>query len=289
MNKGFAPLLLIVFVFAAIGLVAVGYFLGTGNLPTVENVAQHNTTTKASATPASTIKPYTGKPQKNTLYLGEYENNEVIFQLSNSPTDNPEHGGYFAKADGSGGPLTDFRNIVEPKVVWKGVEGEKLVGTADFLKQDENLYVAIILTDTNSDQPDFPWGVRLVVTDLTTGVTSNIWERIFGSQKYGNAGGAGYNLRLSDDGKYLATDLAACYACDGGIEGTLVINLETKAEKYIPQIGNLNFDTENGEFTFQKLAAFKEACEIGGGYGCDENNEREVMKPSGTVYTEPLP
>ena len=287
-SYGFAPLLVIVFLFVAVGLVATGYFLGTNKLtPVITN--QPSPSDDANASPGSTIQPVTGKPEKNTLYLGTMGNETVLFLLANYETSNPEYIGSVTYADGRGEGNIDFRDIEEPKLIWESSSVQRIEGPTSFVIQGNTMYTSVILAEINTDNYSYPWSNTIVRINLSTGASKDIWNHRFGLGNYDQASGAAYTLRLSGDGKYLAMEMAVCYACDGGLAGTLIINTETMQEKYLPMIGNLEFNTSNDTFSYQKLAPFKEACGPGEEYGCDENREREVMKPAGETITEQLP
>ncbi len=106
--------------------------------------------------------------------------------------------------------------------------------------------------------------------------------------KYKGAGGATTANKVSPDNNFLVLSMDDCFACEGAEAGLIIINIQTKTEKYFPKIGNVQFNLQDNAFTYQKLTPFKEPCGEPGP-GCNPDNTRTVYKPFGQVYTEKLP
>ena len=125
----------------------------------------------------------------------------------------------------------------------------------------------------------------LLQIDMNGSSAKEIWTNNIGSKKYPKAEGATYLEQVADD-KYVAFSIDDCYACSGSPVGTIILNINTKNEKYYEMIGDLQFNLEANSLSYKKLSPFQEPCEPGP--SCD-NGQRKVMKPAGQTFTENLP
>ena len=152
-----------------------------------------------------------------------------------------------------------------------------------FDSKKSTLYVVLDFEDPSGNYPKIVQKAYKI--NLSSLEKEQLWLHKIGDDKYPEGGPAGIDKVI--DNKYLIFWLGICYNC-GGFDphGSVLLNIETKQEKYLGKVGNFNFDLSNNIVTYQNLTPFDEACNSGP--GCLDG-ERTIYKPSGQIYTETLP
>lgn len=286
----------------AVGLVLVSglYFLNlksaskpNNQQPTKpNNVTPTDQTIQTSPTSPATQEVIT-VPEKNTLYLGTYNGTDAIFltdeekQKYFDPSAVPKTSPYIGELQmvgGGGYTPFDFKKLQNPK---KMFSSSKKIHSINSFKLNNSKSVAYVaLNYGNEVNGQYP-GLTNKIVQIKLGslISSEIWSNEVGSNKYEGGKGVVYVETTTED-KFLTFWIASCYACEGGPAGTVILNIDTKKEKYFKDIGNIQFDVAGNTFSYQKLAPFQEPCDPSP--GCD-NGQRTVMKPAGQTFTEILP
>lgn len=300
MQKGFTALFILVGLVILIVVVAGAYWLEISKNQLNPSQNQQVTSTAQPTTPSTPGSSTTNSqldviPQANVLYLGIYEGMEAIFVTNSKLSEYFEGGvkktspstGTLVKLEGGGLSPFDYKNLKNPKKLLALTTNVQQINN---LKLGENkmfIYLSIMLeTKTSNLYPDNLTNhiYRINLNNLTS---DDLWSHDLSPNKYKGASGAAYVKGFSTDNNYLVLSVFGCYACEGSEAGELVLNNQTKDEKYYEKIGNVQFNLSEGTFTYQKLAPFKEPCDPSP--GCDSDNTRTVYKPSGQVFTEKLP
>jgi hypothetical protein len=276
------------------------YWLGMSRNQTNPSQSQQVTSTinpQVSSTPSS--NPANSQPdvvpQSNVFYLGNYDGSEAIFVTNSKLSEYFEAGvkktspsiGMLQKFDGSGLSPFDYKNLKTPKKILTLSYNVQQINNLKLSSDRSFVYLSIMLeTKTSNLYPDNLTNhiYRINLNKLTS---DDLWSHDMSPNKYKGAGGAAYVKSISKDNNNLVLSIFGCYACEGREAGELILNNQTKNEKYHEKIGNVQFNLNGGAFTYQKLAPFKEPCDLGP--GCDSDNTRTVYKPSGQVFTEQLP
>lgn len=221
-------------------------------------------------------------PETNTLYLGTYNGKEVVFLLTEQKANS--NIGWLQTSESGADTAFDFKKLQNPKKIFSS---SKKIHSINSFALNQSKTVAYVVVnygvDLNGPQPGLT--NTIIQTKLNTMTTSEIWSNEIGSKKYEGGGGAAYLDMVVGD-KFLTFWIASCYACEGGPAGTVVLNINSKREKYFQDIGNIQFEIASNTFSYQKLAPFQEPCDPSP--GCD-NGQRTVMKPTGQIFTENLP
>jgi len=293
---------MILSVVLAVGLVLVSG-LHTLSLKNTSNSNNQQITQPNSITPtgkaiqASPASPVTQEavttPVKNTLYLGIYNGADAIFLTDEEkqkyfdpdavPRTNP-YIGELQMAGGGGYTLFDFKELQSPKRIFSS--SQKIHSVNSFKLNNSKGVAYVSLNYDAKVNSQYPGLVnKIIQIKLDTLVSSEIWSNEVGSNKYEGGKGVAYIETVTED-RFLTFWIGSCYACEGGPAGTVILNIDTKKEKYFKDIGNIQFNITNNTFSYQKLALFQEPCDPGP--GCD-NGQRTVMKPAGQSYTENLP
>lgn len=298
MQKGFTVLYILVGLVILVVVVAGAYWLGISKNQLSPSQNQQVTGT---VQPTITSGPNTTNsqldiiPQANVLYIGTYEGVEAIFVTNSKLSEYFEAGvkktnpsiGTLQKLEGSGLSPFDYKNLKDPKKILVLSNNVQQINNLKLSKDRISVYLSIMLeTKTSNLYPDNLTN-HIYGINLSNLISNDLWSHDLSPNKYKGASGAAYVKAVSDDNNYLVLSVFGCYACEGSEVGELVLNNQTKNEKYYEKIGNVQFNPSEGTFTYQKLAPFKEPCDPSP--GCDSDNTRTVYKPSGQVFTEKLP
>lgn len=271
-----------------LGLVISGiYILNLNNKLTVVNQppisnSEFKTTVTPSPIASSPILSQIDNPEMNALYLGTYNSKEAVFFLTEQKANS--NIGWLQISESGADTAFDFKKLQNPKKIFSS--SKKIHSINSFILNKPKTVAYIVVNygvDMNGPQPGLTNAIVQIRLDTLS--TNEIWSNEIGSKKYEGAGGAAYLDTVAED-KFLTFWVASCYACEGGPAGTVILNINTKKEKYFRNIGNIQFSIANNTFSYQKLAPFQEPCDPSP--GCD-NGQRTVMKPSGQSYTENLP
>ena len=231
-------------------------------------------------------------PEKNTLYFGTYNNDQKLFFTN---TDIQERGS--APYDGflfqQTGDNFDFRKLSGFKKIFSS--DRKIESINDFVLNDAQNVIYVSLQIDNQNGQNYPNNEsnKVFQIDLRSLAVQEVWSRDIGvrSEKYPNVDGPAYLNKIAGD-KYLVLDMYGCFACGGGdhFEGMIVLNLATKAEKYLayPNIGNIRFNLANQTFSYQKLAPVADPCDHSDSIEC-QGIRITAYKPSGAPMNERLP
>jgi hypothetical protein len=190
------------------------------------------------------------------------------------------------KSDQSGEQPFDYRKLNNPRRLDPAFKfNMQDIVSLKFTDDKKMLYVSVNLEEKpNSQYPDNLVN-RVFQIDLIALSVKDVWSNEVGSNKY-PAKGVAAVISVGDN-KYMDLQLGECYACGGHNQTKhIVVNLTTKAEKYMEMVGNIQFNIPEGEFSYQKLSEAKEPCEPGP--GCD-NGQMAFLKPTGATYKEKLP
>lgn len=293
-QAGFTVVLGLLIVIIVCGLLFAGYYLGRSSLSS-ENSNSQTPQEKTEETSLSQEPDKT--PMPNALYLGKFKGEDSVF-VTNSDLGKYHIDGV-AKFSENIGSVTSIMGYGESPVDYKSLQNPQKILSLSFdvlqinnIKFTDNkkyIYLSIMLVTMPSKQYPDDVTNHIYRVDLNNFKSEELWSHDMSPDKYKNAGGATYIREVSSDNNFFASDIAQCFACDGGKAGMIVVNTQTKKEKYFEDIGNIKFDLDKKIFTYQKLAPFKEDCGPESGQGCDENNERTLLKPSGQTYSEALP
>lgn len=299
MQKGFSVIYVVVGILV-IGLVAGGaYWLGTAknqyNTQTQHTTTTNQTKTQSSPVPTATSTQTDTIPQKNTVYLGTYQGIDTIFITNNELGKYSEGGvvkfssymGSWKLSAGVAQYPSDYRDLQNPKKIL--VLQSEVLQNNNFLLTDNKKFIHISIMLTTKTSNPYPDNLANYVyrVNLDNLQSEKLWTHDMSPNKYKGAGGATEINKISSDNNFLVLAIYDCFACEGTEVGLIIINTQTKAEKYLPKIGNVQFHLQDGTFTYQNLAPTKEPCQ--NAPGCDSDNTRTVYKPSGQVFTEKLP
>lgn len=231
-------------------------------------------------------------PQENTLYLtknptGEqsifYTNKEEqrVFNSANVET-RDEYKGEIRSANGVGSEV-NYKTLISPRKLF--AVPDPILGVQIKANQsDENLYIAVTTYNGAQTYPDSDETIYRY--NLKSNTNQQVWKHVVGSTKYPNAGGNA-GIEQIVDNNYLVLPIDHCYACEPAQVGIIIVNITTGKETYLQDIGDVEIKPKENVFTYKKLAEFKEPCDPG--YGCDDNGQRSVDKPSGPTLTAKLP
>lgn len=266
-------------VFALIALVGV-YLLGKKS---AENNSANNSNFISPTISQTNISPEPMPdtiPQSGAIYLATYQGKNVIFFRSVSSKG--EYIGEIRNEDGSGNTDIDYRNLEKPIRVslTSGLAGFESVN--DFVLEGKEVYLDILIENSSSTYPNLDNIVYKI--SLKNNSSTEIWRNQVGSSKYSGVKGASYLDQAS--GNYIVINLVNCYACEGSEVGKVILNIVTKKEAYLEDIGNVKINASANTFTYQKLGETKEACEPSP--GCNDG-ERTFMKPMGETLSAKLP
>lgn len=245
-----------------------------------------NQSSKESASPDKV-------PQQNTIYLGQYQGKESLYVTSStlnkfhvdgvkksSPTT-----GELKQLDGTNLSQFNYQDLTNPRKILTFNPNEELVNLQNFtLDLQNNLLFAMVNSLTPSkDDPDLTQKLYQVnLSDLTS---KQIWNYRIDDIIYPKKGA--FSILVTAADKYIVLSFGNCYTCGGsGSEGIVVINLETKEDKYLGKVGNIKINLNNKSISYQNLAETFEPCDFG--QGCDDG-KIIVYKSSGEVLTSTLP
>jgi hypothetical protein len=232
-------------------------------------------------------------PEKKTVYLGTYEGKDAIFVTDDNKQVYYEQGGVekrsefvgeLVMSDGTAKIPSNFSELIKPKKLFTQTDLDRVFS----LKLNENktvAYIAMILTKNIQDNP-YNLSNMLIQINVNNLASSVLWVNDMLSKKYDNANGPAYVDSVVND-KYMIVGLGSCYACGGGVAGNLVLNIATRNEKYLSDVGSIQINIPSNNFTYQKLATFNEPCNSVGP-DCS-NGQKTVVRPDGQVFTETLP
>ncbi|MFH0864437.1 MAG: hypothetical protein V1858_05130 [Candidatus Gottesmanbacteria bacterium] len=244
-------------------------------------------------------------PKENSLYLGTYEDKEVIF-YTNSHANQGGSGTGGVKVES--GPYTgamaavgtkslgysnpyDFRKLQNPRMI--ATDFPNLIGLAVSAMRNGNdaIYVSLML-DLGVPEPNYV--NKIYKIDLQNVTNKEVWSNKLTkeSNKYTVDGFAGAADILQVEDKYLVLSLGLCFNCSPYSlkEGILIINTDTGKEKFLGMVGDVKISS--GGFSYRKLSGFKEPCPTDTAYCLDADETgkfRTVYKPSGELITETLP
>lgn len=251
----------------------VGYYLGSNKNKEVSNITSNSLST---LTPTNT-EPSGSAPVKNALYLAKYNGKQGIFSTDSSGGD--YYKGRILYADGA--DFVSYKDLQNPvKILDDGAEVQ------NFEIHGDLIYVALFESNDSDVYPMFDE----IVYKITIGKEdkTEVWRNQVGVKRYTGSMGWGL-IDEAQNGNFLIMSMISCYACEGGEVGKLVINMKTRKEKYLEDIGNIKIYEDNNSFTYQKNAPFIEKCPATGDPRCDEKGELTMYKPTGETFTEPLP
>lgn len=299
MQKGFTAVYILIGFFVLLIVTGGAYWFGTVKNQYNPQIQQTTTTnptkTQSSPVPTSTSTQTDAIPQENTVYLGTYQGIDTIFITNNELGKYYEGGvekfssykGSWRLSSGVGQYPSDYKDLQNPKRIL--VLQSEVLQDNNFLLTDDKkfIYLSIMLkTKTANPYPDNVTN-HVYRVNLDNLQSEELWTHDMSPNKYKGAGGATTINKISPDNNFFVLSIYNCFACEGTEAGLIIINTQTKAEKYFPKIGNVQFNLQDGTFTYQNLAPTKEPCQ--NGPGCDSDNTRTVYKPSGQVFTEKLP
>jgi hypothetical protein len=130
---------------------------------------------------------------------------------------------------------------------------------------------------------------QLIAVNLIDLASPTVWQRQINTpdSRYPKFDGAGFPQSASDDGKYVAISMWACYFCGGSqTYYTTVLNVLTKKESIIGEAGNVKFNLAASKFTYNKLQNHTQTCTPGP--FCEDGTEI-VVKADGEEITAALP
>ncbi len=231
-------------------------------------------------------------PLKNTIYLGQYENEYFIFYTDNdkqkyfengSEKTSPMIGNLIGRSRGFNS--FDYNKLQNPIRIYTFQYPNKLNTIGSILLAEDNsyLYISNIFIDQN--KPSAGQINEVFRVNILDKKMDFLWSRKIWDDKYGDKRGAAH-IDFQIDNKFLVLQINICYECDASNYGALILNLTTKAEKYLGEVGDININPSNNTFTYRKLANTTEACT--GSYNC-VNGSRVVKKPAGDTLMGNLP
>lgn len=292
-QKGLSPIIILLI----IAVIAIGaFYLGKSyNKPSIEQTTQ-STETSSEENGNQTVEITNDSiPKPNTIYLGAYQGKEVAFvtnkELGKYYEEDTEKfseykGSWVLSSDIHQAP-TDFKDLQNPRRILSLSSDVQQINNFKLSEDKKFIYLSIMLkTKTTNPYPDNVTN-HIYRVNFSTLKDEELWVHDMSPEKYKNAAGATTSNKISSDNNYLVLSIYGCYACESSEAGLIILNNQTKKEKYFEKIGNVQFNLNEKTFTYQKLAPFKEPCDFGP--GCDNDNTRTVYKPSGEVFTETLP
>lgn len=300
-QKGFAPLILLIGLIIIIGIVGGTYYLETiKNHSSTQNLQPTlipQASTLSSSVPTSTAPQTDAIPQENTIYLGKVngidavfftnKKNQQYFEPGAIPKTSPNVGA-LEKVDGTGNQPFEYNKLQNPRKILTVSSNIQQVNNLKFDNNRTFLYLSLMLETNTTNQYPNNLTNHIYKINLDTLASEDLWSHDMWVNKYKGADGAAYMKEITPDNSYLVLSIDNCFACSGVEAGLLILNNQTKNEKYFKSIGNIQFNLNDGTFTYQKLFPVKEPCSEPGPE-CDSDNTRTVYKPSGQVYTEKLP
>lgn len=304
-QKGFAPIFIVIGVLIIGGLVVGAYYFGRSinkvELPINKEqpTPSHQVTQSSQDTDDTQVENVTpdAVPKPNALYLGKYQGQDAVFVTNGELGKYYEQGvekfsenkGSWIFSSGIGQQPSDYKDLQNPRRILSLSNDVLQINNFQFSDDRKFIYLSIMLkTKTSNPYPDNVTNhiYRVNVNNLKE---EELWVHDMSPGKYKNAGGATTINKVSSDNNYLVLSIYDCFACEGSEAGLIILNNQTKKEKYFEKIGNVQFNLQGKVFTYQKLAPSKVPCGSEGGPGCDENNQRTVYKPVGEVLAETLP
>lgn len=290
-QKGIALLVVLLFIFSIAVTAVLGYKFGKGT----DNTKQAKTTPTPSASARVVITNKTPESVKvnledNALYLGEDEGDDAIFytneRIRTGYQSNNLTVGVLSTTNTDKGPY-DFKKLANPKKII--AVGGEVSHVMNFKKSGDSQFIFISLITRTPSSLATSENYRNIIYKVNVEKlqSEKIWENEIGKDKYGEAKGAAKIENLSSNNLFLLLDIFGCHLCEAtSSQGKLVLNIESKKEKFLEDIGNVNFQQNEGKFTFQKLVSQEESCD--GGFFCF-NGKTTVEKPSGETLSENLP
>lgn len=228
-------------------------------------------------------------PQGDSLYLGVYQGKDALFITDKEKQKYHDTGavsitdpmvGELTMADGSRRIPFNFKELINPRKLLS----DPIYSVESFSMDSSRSTGYISLLYLTNDKKDLL--NKILQVKLSNLSVNELWSNTIGSDKYPK--GKGYVLIDQVIGeKYLTLTIISCYACEGSPVGTIVLNINSKEEKYYEMVGDMQFNLQGNTLTYKKLSPFKEACEPSP--GCGNNGERTVFKPAGDVLTDTLP
>ncbi len=274
------------------GLVLIGglyiFRLKDTNVASLQQINEPVQAPPASAPSAEVVTT----PVENTLYLGTYNNSAAIFftneekqeYFENGVPNTSEYIGDISMADNSGIAPFDFKKLQSPRRIF--TSSQKIHSENNFVLNESDDLAYVSLNYEIEDDREFPNLInRIIQIKLDTLESTEVWSNKIGSNKYEGGEGPVY-LRANIGDKFLISEIINCYECEGSPAGTIILNTNTKQEKFFSNIGNIQFNIQDNTFSYQKLASLQESCNPSP--VCD-NGKKTVMKPAGQIYTEDLP
>lgn len=251
----------------------------------IQNKESENTTVDTPSTVDLT-------PQKNSIYLGTYLNRKALFLTDETKQRYYENGesktspyiGALTLDDTSGISQFDYQKLENPKkIIANSVESIININNFIFSNNQDIVYVSLNYAKEGHPYPNAL--NRILQISMDDNSTKEIWSNDIGSEKYANGKGPVY-LEQAIGNRYVIFNILSCYACEGSLIGTVVLNISTKAERYYQMIGNVKIDLDTNLISYKKLEPFQEPCEPSP--GCNDG-QRTIMKPAGQVFTDTLP
>lgn len=233
-------------------------------------------------------------PEENTLYLTTYRGEDQIFFTnkthqtffdpgSSSARESP----YVGESDTSNGGRNfevDFTELSNPKKIYSVTQEIDYVSGFKLNNAKNIVYISFAYFNKLDDS--YPGTIdKIIKIKLDTLSTSEFWSNEVSSKKYEGAEGSAVINTVADD-RYMTIKLFDCYGCEPRIAGTVVLNLNTKKEKYYKDSDNIQFNITNNTLSYQSLVPVEIPCIEGP--RC--NNGQEIdYRLSEKVFTENLP
>ncbi len=234
------------------------------------------------------------KIENNAVYLGTYQGHTLVF-YSHFTYDSYELGRVQANGEYTGSlwniSAKDMFQVSNPKKIFLAEYPIEQITGFFFSNSRKSIYLDIDYGEGTKNYWDKIVN-KVFRIDATTFKAEEVWTLDVGSTaealKYNGAGGSAYISGPAED-NYIVLGIYGCHGCDGGgrFSSEFILNLETRKEKPIKDIGNISFNVSYNSFSYQKLGWFDEPCEPG--IGCDENGMTKVPKPVGPTLSELLP
>lgn len=280
----------ILYVFVLIGLVLLSliyikYFRTDNKYPKV-------TKSKLSKLAKSTK---TTTPEENVLYLDTYNGVDVVFFTNKQEQVYYDKGhkqqsapyiGTIKKTEGYDEKPFDFNKLQNPKKLLIDLNDPLFsINSIKLNSSKKILYLSVNLEEKSTEL--YPNNLINIVyqVNLETLQGIKIWSNALVSNKY-TGKGVVYFETIGED-RYISMMLGDCFACGGHTPTkVIVLNVETRKEKYLENAGDIQFNLVTNTFSYKKFAAFKESCEFGP--DCS-NGEQSVIKTTGQLFTEHLP
>ncbi len=258
----------------------------------IENKYSKVPTTELSQPSKSTKKII---PEENVLYLDTYNGVDVVFFTNKQEQVYYDKGhkqqsspyiGTIKKTEGYDEKPFDFNKLQNPRKLLIDLNDPLFsINSIKLNNSKKILYLSVNLEEKSSEL--YPNNLINTVyqVNLETLQGIKIWSNELVSNRY-TGHGVAYIEGIGED-RYISIMLGDCFACGGHTPiKAIVLNLETRSEKYLENAGDIQFNLVNHTFSYKRFASFKESCVIGP--DCS-NGEQAVIKAAGQLFTEQLP